>query len=267
MDKHDQQPRLAVLIDVENTQLAVVQALLAEAAKYGIASVKRGYGDWTSGRLGGWKTVLNEHAIQPVQQFRYTTGKNSSDSALIIDAMDLLYTGRLHGFCIVSSDSDFTRLATRLRESGMRVYGFGEKKTPRAFVSACDRFIYTEILAGEEENGGAANAPSASKKKSTLELRGDAKLVNMLRTAADSQADEDGWVNVSRFAAQIAKRAPDFDPRNYGYRKLTQLIIATELFEIDERKTKSGHGQKFIRDSRTKRPLQRSLFAPQNGAP
>lgn len=165
--------------------------MLAEVANYGIARVKRGYGDWTTNRLHGWKAVLNEYAIQPVQQFRYTSGKNSTDSALIIDAMDLLYSGRLQGFCLVSSDSDFTRLATRLRESGMTVYGFGEQHTPRAFVSACDRFIYTEILTNDEGQNGSPSTV-ASKKKSAKELQADARFVNLLRTAVQSSADEEG---------------------------------------------------------------------------
>ena len=252
MEQRHEQARLAVLIDADNAQPTVVQPLLAEVANYGIATVKRAYGDWTTSRLNGWKTVLNEYAIQPVQQFGYTAGKNSTDSALIIDAMDLLYSGRLQGFCIVSSDSDFTRLATRLRESGMTVYGFGEQKTPRAFVSACDKFIYTEILVNEEEQNGSHSAPAATK-KTAKELRADTKLVNLLRTAAKSSADEEGWSYLASIGVHIANHAPDFDPRNYGYPKLGQLILATDLFEIQERTSKSGHVQKYIRDSRAKK--------------
>jgi len=252
MEQRHEQPRLAVLIDADNAQPTVVQPLLAEIAKYGVASVKRGYGDWTTHRLNGWKAVLNEHAIQPVQQFGYTTGKNSTDAALIIDAMDLLYTGRLQGFCIVSSDSDFTRLATRLRESGMIVYGFGEQKTPRAFVTACDKFIYTEILATEDDHGGTLSTPAATK-KTAKELRADTKLVSLLRTAAQSSADEEGWSYLGTVGLHIANHAPDFDPRNYGYAKLGQLVVATELFEIQERTSKSGHVQKYIRDTRVKK--------------
>ena len=251
MDRRNEQARLAVVIDADNAQAAVMQPLLAEVAKYGIASVKRAYGDWTTTRLNGWKAVLNEHAIHPVQQFSYTTGKNSTDSALIIDAMDMLYTGRFQGFCIVSSDSDFTRLATRLRESGMTVFGFGERKTPRPFVSACDRFIYTEILANEDESNGSQNTPLSPGRKATKELRGDTKLVSLLRTAVKSAADEEGWAYLGQVGVHIANHAPDFDPRNYGYAKLGQLIAATDLFDAQERTAKSGHIQKYIRDSRT----------------
>jgi hypothetical protein len=252
MEQSNEQARLAVLIDADNAQPSVVQSLLAEVAKYGVASVKRSYGDWTTHRLNGWKAVLNEHAIQPVQQFCYTTGKNSTDSALIIDAMDLLYSGRLQGFCIVSSDSDFTRLATRLRESGMTVYGFGEQKTPRAFVSACDRFIYTEILISQDDANGSPSAPPA-KKKIPKELRADTKLVSLLRTAAESSTDEEGWSYLGSIGVHIANHAPDFDPRNYGYSKLVQLVLATELFEVQDRTLKSGHVQKYIRDNRSKK--------------
>ncbi len=254
MDHRNEQARLAVLIDADNAQSSSVQPLLAEIANYGIASVKRAYGDWTTGRLNGWKLVLNEHAIQPIQQFCYTSGKNSTDSALIIDAMDLLYTGRLQGFCIVSSDSDFTRLATRLRESGMKVYGFGEQKTPRPFVSGCDKFIYTEILTTVDENNGLQAPASSPGKKTAKELRGDTKLVNLLRTAAQSSTDEDGWAYLATVGTHIANHAPDFDPRNYGYEKLGQLIAASELFEIQVRESRSGQQQKYIRDHRVKKP-------------
>ncbi len=254
MNNEMQQSRIGVLIDADNAQPAVIGHLLSEIAKYGIASVKRAYGDWTTQRLRGWKDVLNEHAIQPIQQFSYTTGKNATDSAMIIDAMDLLYSERLQAFCIVSSDSDFTRLATRLRESGMTVYGVGEKKTPRAFVSACDRFIYTEILTDEDDDADAdAGAVKPVNKKSTKELRGDTRLVQLLRGAALSAADDDGWSSLSVVGKYLANQAPDFDPRNYGYPKLGQLINATQLFETQERKTESGGVNKYIRDSRVKK--------------
>lgn len=262
MDSRQQEARLAVLIDADNTQPSVVQPLLAEVAKYGIASIKRGYGDWTTNRLHGWKAVLNEHAIQPIQQFAYTVGKNSTDSALIIDAMDLLYTARLQGFCIVSSDSDFTRLATRLRESGMMVYGFGEQKTPRPFVTACDRFIYTEILSRQDDRNGSASTPP-SKRKTADALQADVSLVRLLTTAAESSADEEGWATIGNLGTRLAQHAPDFDPRNYGYSKLGQLIVATGLFEIEERKSKAGHILKYVRDNRFKKggsEVQSSLF-------
>ncbi len=254
-----QQPRIGVLIDADNAQSAVIGPLLTEIAKYGITSVKRAYGDWTTQRLRSWKEVLNEHAIQPIQQFAYTSGKNATDSAMIIDAMDLLYSERLQAFCLVSSDSDFTRLATRLRESGMTVYGVGEQKTPRAFVSACDRFIYSEILSDDSDDEDAEEGSDSERakpvpKKSTKELRQDTRLVQLLRNAASSAADDDGWANLSVVGTYIANLSADFDPRNYGYAKLSLLINATQLFETLERKTDSGGKIKYIRDNRIKKP-------------
>ncbi|HVT32585.1 MAG TPA: NYN domain-containing protein, partial [Rhodanobacteraceae bacterium] len=181
-------PTLAVLIDADNAQPSVVDGLLAEIAKYGTATVKRIYGDWTGPQLKGWKETLLTHAIQPIQQFRYTTGKNATDSALIIDAMDLLYTGRLGGFCIVSSDSDFTRLAARIREAGLVVYGFGEKKTPAPFVSACDKFIYTEILVNKYED-----EDEVLKARAKTPLKQDKRLRTLLRNAVDAASDDSGW--------------------------------------------------------------------------
>jgi uncharacterized LabA/DUF88 family protein len=253
MNNDPQQSRIGVLIDADNAQPVVISQLLSEIAKYGITSVKRAFGDWTTPRLKGWKEVLNEHAIQPVQQFSYTTGKNATDSAMIIDAMDLLYSDRLQAFCIVSSDSDFTRLATRLRESGMVVYGVGEKKTPRPFVNACDKFIYTEILTEEDEDADAPEVKTGSK-KGTKELRQDTRLVQLLRNAALSAADDDGWSSLAVVGKHLANQSPDFDPRNYGYPKLGQLIAATQLFDTQERKTESGAVNKYIRDNRVKKP-------------
>ncbi|MBM3449845.1 MAG: NYN domain-containing protein [Armatimonadetes bacterium] len=223
------QDNLAVLIDADNAKPAVIERLLAEIAKYGIASVRRIYGDWTTPQLGSWKSVLLEYSIHPVQQFRYTTGKNATDSALIIDAMDLLYTGRFAGFCLVSSDSDFTRLASRIREEGKRVYGFGEKKTPRAFVSACDKFIYTEVLMAETEPGKTPQTRTAK------DLRGDARLVNMFRAAIEAASDDSGWAHLGGVGNNIVKQAPEFDPRNYGFKKLGELAAAIGLFEIDRK--------------------------------
>jgi uncharacterized LabA/DUF88 family protein len=220
---------LAVLIDADNANPSIVEGLLAEIAELGFASVKRIYGDWTTPRLSQWKTVLLEHSIQPIQQFAYTTGKNATDSAMIIDAMDLLYSGTLDGFCLVSSDSDFTRLASRIRESGKIVYGFGEQKTPRPFVTACDTFIYTEVF----------SAPTATeesvKRKSTRELRRDTKLLNLFKSAIDSASDENGWAHLGKVGSNIIKQAPDFDPRNYGYRKLSDLVTAIDMFKTDRR--------------------------------
>lgn len=253
---HTDQLRIAVLVDADNAQATHFETLLAEVAKYGVASVKRAYGDWTTSRLNAWKTVLNEHAVQPIQQFTYTTGKNATDSAMIIDAMDLLYTGRLGGFCIVSSDSDFTRLATRLRESGALVIGFGEQKTPRPFVTACDKFVFTEILSPAKEQQDLSSAIQVSAqqaKNSKKELRMDTKLVRMLRTAVESSADDAGWAYLGTVAGHIAKQSPEFDSRNYGYSKFLSLIQATELFELEERKGKSGQIQHFVRDNRQRK--------------
>ncbi|MFA5939110.1 MAG: NYN domain-containing protein [Sinimarinibacterium sp.] len=240
---------LAVLIDADNTQPAIAEALLAEIAKYGVASVKRIYGDWTLPNLKGWKDQLAEHAIQPVQQFRYTTGKNATDSRMIIDAMDLLYTNRFDGFCLVSSDSDFTGLASRLRESGMTVYGFGERKTPGSLVSACDKFVYLDVLrepAGDETE-------SKPRPKAAATLKQDAKLVRLLREAVESASDDEGWAGLGAVGSLISKQAPDFDARNYGFRKLSDLITAAGLFEVDERKSADGRQKTmFLRDKRTK---------------
>ena len=236
----DLQQRLAVLIDADNAHASVIDELLAEVAKYGVASVKRIYGDWTTPQLGSWKKVLLEHSIQPIQQFRYTVGKNATDSAMIIDAMDLLGTGRFEGFCLVSSDSDFTRLASRIREEGLRVYGFGEKKTPRPFVAACDRFIYTEVLAASAED--SQEAPRA---QSAKELRSDTRLVNLFRTAIEAVSDDDGWAHLGPVGHQIANQVPDFDPRNYGFKKLGDLASAIGLFEVSRKSNNL-----IIRDSR-----------------
>ncbi|MGE0114648.1 MAG: NYN domain-containing protein [Steroidobacteraceae bacterium] len=223
---------LAVLIDADNANPAIIGGLLTEVAKLGVASVKRIYGDWTQPNLGQWKSVLLDHSIQPIQQFRYTTGKNATDSAMIIDAMDLLYTGPFDGFCLVSSDSDFTRLASRIRESGKRVYGFGERKTPRAFVSACDRFVYTEVLTGDSGDQPTLN------RRSTKELRQDTQLVSLFRTAIEAASEESGWANLGPVGSGIVKQAPEFDPRNYGYSKLSSLVEAIGLFEIDRKDQK-----------------------------
>ncbi|MDE2155184.1 MAG: NYN domain-containing protein [Xanthomonadaceae bacterium] len=228
--------KLAVLIDADNARPAIVDGLLAEIAKYGTAHVKRIYGDWTKPDLTGWKEVLLRHSIQPIQQFRYTVGKNATDSAMIIDAMDLLYTERFDGFCIVSSDSDFTRLASRIRESGRIVYGFGERKTPEPFRTACDKFIYTEVLAGLDET----EADAAPKQRSARELRADAHLLNLLRNAIEAASDDTGWAGLGAVGSIINKQSPDFDPRNYGYAKLSGLVNGIGLFETEERHIGNG---------------------------
>jgi len=237
--------KLAVLIDADNAQPSIIEGLLAEIAKYGTANVKRIYGDWTGTHLKGWKDVLLKHSIQPIQQFSYTIGKNATDSAMIIDAMDLLFTNKFDGFCIVSSDSDFTKIASRLRESGLVVYGFGEKKTPEPFVSACDKFIYTEVLISKEDDN------LSIKRKSANELKQDTKLVNLLRNAVEASSDESGWSHLAPVGNNIAKQVPDFDPRNYGYKKLGELVAATKLFEIEERLVGDGQSKAtYIKDKR-----------------
>jgi len=239
--------KLAVLIDADNAQPSIIEGLLAEIAKYGTANVKRIYGDWTGSQLRSWKEVLLLLSIQPIQQFRYTVGKNATDAAMIIDAMDLLYTNKFDGFCIVSSDSDFTKLASRIRESGLVVYGFGERKTPGPFVSACDKFIYTEVLTSKEDD------TLSIKRKSANSLKQDTKLVNLLRNAVEASSDDSGWAHLAPMGSTIAKQAPEFDPRNYGYKKLGELLAATKLFQIEERTVGDGPSKAvYLKDKRKK---------------
>jgi len=239
--------KLAVLIDADNAQPSIVDGLLSEIANYGTANVKRIYGDWTGPGLKGWKDMLLLHSIQPIQQFAYTKGKNATDSAMIIDAMDLLYTGNFNGFCIVSSDSDFTKLASRIREAGLIVYGFGEQKTPPPFVSACDKFIYTEVLRAR------ADEEPTIVKKSSSELKQNTKLVSLLRNAAEVASDESGWADLASIGSNIAKQAPDFDSRNYGYAKLGELVTATKLFDLEQRRIGDTNSKAlYIRDKRHK---------------
>ncbi|MDP8247426.1 MAG: NYN domain-containing protein [Candidatus Tritonobacter lacicola] len=235
--KNGQDKRLAVLIDADNASPAIIEPLLAEVSKYGVATVKRIYGDWTSPSLGGWKKVLASFAIHPIQQFRHTVGKNATDSAMIIDAMDLLYTKRFNGFCIVSSDSDFTRLASRIREEGAIVYGFGERKTPDSFVSACDKFIYTEILKKDKgpRKSSTKKVSKGPERKNAEALNRDEKLVSILFDAVDAVADEDGWARLGSVGSKISNQYPSFDSRNYGYAKLSSLIRAINLFIVATR--------------------------------
>ena len=249
--------RLAVLIDADNAQPGITEGLLAEVAKYGTAHVKRAYGDWTGPNLKGWKDQLLAQSIQPVQQFAYTTGKNATDSAMVIDAMDLLYSGRFDGFCLVSSDSDFTRLAARLRESGLTVYGFGERKTPKAFVAACDKFIYIENLRREAAAaaGSADTAPAAAPRASAAQLKRDAGLLSQLRGAVEAASDDDGWAPLGYVGTLITKQQPDLDSRSYGYTKLSDLMTATTLFELERRSAGDGRqGELFVRDKRRREP-------------
>ncbi|MDP2790514.1 MAG: NYN domain-containing protein [Rectinemataceae bacterium] len=248
MKTEQSQLKLAVLIDADNTQAKIVEGLLAEVAKYGVASVKRIYGDWTNTNLRSWKDKLLEFAIQPVQQFSYTSGKNSTDSAMIIDAMDLLYTESLDGFCVVSSDSDFTRLAARLREDGKLVLGFGQRKTPKPFVAACDKFVYTEILREDEdekekESKAEKEQHSRNQIQSQNDIKTDRRMTALLESAVEDAADEFGWAYLGAVGTYIANRQPEFDPRNYGFRKLGDLIKASALFEIDERASPTDSGK------------------------
>jgi uncharacterized LabA/DUF88 family protein/Fe-S-cluster formation regulator IscX/YfhJ len=232
--------KLAVLIDADNVPYSNVREMLEEIAKYGTPTIKRIYADWTKPTTSGWKNVLLENAITPIQQYSYTSGKNSTDSALIIDAMDILYAGRVDGFCIVSSDSDFTRLATRLREAGMTVIGFGEKKTPQPFISSCDKFIYLEILKTNTEKVKIASKTNNKKSKKEEESsKVDSKTIKIITESVNDLADESGWAFLGSLGSFILKKKPDFDPRNYGFPKLLSLIKDLNRFDIDERETGS----------------------------
>jgi len=236
----ESQARLAVLIDADNAQASIIDGLLAEVAKFGIASVKRIYGDWTQPQLGSWKKILLEHSIVPVQQFGYTKGKNATDSSLIIDAMDLLYTGRFDGFCLVSSDSDFTRLASRLREQGLLVYGFGERKTPEPFVAACDKFVYTEVLRAMPEKAAVPTGQARGSKVSDDRTA----LVELIAGAIDAVSEESGWAQLGSVGSNITKLRPNFDSRLYGHRKFSDLVKSLpEHFEIDEQAVAGSRGK------------------------
>ncbi len=255
-DKH-----LAVLIDADNISSKNIKNMLVEISRYGTPTIKRIYGDWTKPDLGGWKNSLLEHAITPMQQYGYTSGKNSTDSAMIIDAMDILYTGEVDGFCIVSSDSDFTRLAIRLREAGKMVYGIGERKTPVSFIAACSKFIFVEILGQapsmrpetikdtaedtQEEDKGKTPSPKsdlAQQKIPDKMIREDLKA--LISSSVSDLADEDGWAYLAIVGAHINKKQPEFDPRNYGFQRLTPLLRSLKAFELEERisgNSKSKH--------------------------
>ncbi|KQY50357.1 NYN domain-containing protein [Lysobacter sp. Root494] len=266
----DEQRRLAVLIDADNAQPSVIGGLLAEVAKYGVASVKRIYGDFTSNQQSQWKKALLKHSISPVQQFAYTSGKNATDSSLIIDAMDLMYTGRFDGFCLVSSDSDFTRLAQRLREEGLTVYGFGERKTPDAFVQACDKFVYTEVLRAQEPVAvPVAPKPGKQPAKKTARVAKQAAVqaaappasapakpsgplplpLELIRQAIEEGSDEEGWAHLGSVGNYLNKIRPDFDPRLYGQKKLSDLLRQhPRHFTVEERATPGSGGKTlFVR--------------------
>ncbi len=229
---------IAVLIDGDNIPSAYIKEMMEEIAKYGNPTIKRIYGDWTNPRLGKWKNVLLENAITPIQQYGYTSGKNATDSAMIIDAMDILYSGKVNGFCIVSSDSDFTRLATRLREAGMQVIGMGEKKTPNPFIVACDRFIYIEILKAQTEEI-LGTSPNKDTSKSNID-KVTTKDIRLISSTIEDVADDDGWAFLGDVGSLLQKRHPNFDSRNYGFQKLTPLIGSISNFEVERREDSRG---------------------------
>jgi len=242
----DQNINIAVLIDGDNIPSANVKEMMEEIAKYGNPTIKRIYGDWTKPGLNKWKNLLLENAITPIQQYAYTSGKNATDSAMIIDAMDILYNGKVNGFCLVSSDSDFTRLATRLREAGMQVIGIGEKKTPNPFIVACDKFIYIEILKKQ--------TVEPADNKESIEPNVDKiteKEISLIRTTINDLSDDDGWAFLGDVGGLMQKKQPNFDSRNYGFEKLTPLIRSTGRFEIEQRETpKSRHKLIFVRNKK-----------------
>jgi uncharacterized protein (TIGR00288 family) len=270
MSTTNKELKLAVLIDADNVPYSNVKGMMEEIAKFGTPTTKRIYADWTKPNANGWKSVLLEHAITPIQQYSYTVGKNSSDSAMIIDAMDLLYSDKVDGFCIVSSDSDFTRLAIRLRESGMKVIGIGEKKTPNSFIVACDRFIYIEVLDGAiKKTRKIANISSKVSKVTTskvtakpieiskvetvlqkeVETKIDNQTIELIEDTLDAIGDDDGWAFLGDVGNLISKKKPEFDPRNYGFSKLTPMLKSlTDILEIDERESdKKGIKHVFVR--------------------
>jgi uncharacterized LabA/DUF88 family protein len=231
--------KLAVLIDGDNIPSAYVKEMMEEIAKYGNPTIKRIYGDWTKPRLAKWKNILLENAITPIQQYGYTTGKNATDSAMIIDAMDILYSEKVNGFCLVSSDSDFTRLATRLREAGMQVFGIGEKKTPESFIVACDKFIYIEILKYQTEGSESELAESKSSPKNNID-KITPKVIKLISSTISDLADDDGWAFLGDVGNLLQKKQPNFDSRNYGFQKLTPLIKSIKKFEIEQRESPKG---------------------------
>ena len=245
--------KLAVLIDADNVPYSNVKGMMEEIAKFGTPTTKRIYADWTKPNAGGWKSVLLEHAITPIQQYSYTVGKNSSDSAMIIDAMDLLYSDKVDGFCIVSSDSDFTRLAIRLRESGMKVIGIGEKKTPNSFIVACDRFVYIEVLDGAIKKKLPKRSTDTKKpiekplEKSLSKI--DLHTIELIETTIEDICDDDGWAFLGDVGNLIVKKKPEFDPRNYGFTKLTPMLKSLmDILEIDERDSeKKGIKHVYVR--------------------
>jgi len=237
--------KFAVLIDAENVPYSNIKGIMEEIAKYGIPTIKRIYADWTRPTVSGWKNVLLENAITPIQQYSYTSGKNSSDSAMIIDAMDILYTEKVEGFCIISSDSDFTRLVIRLREAGMKVFGVGERKTPSPFIAACDKFTYIEIISASSQNNRTFESgtkkdgsPEKEQRNGTVAIGKD--IISLISVSINDVEDENGWAFLGDVGNLINKKQPDFDPRNFGFYKLTNLIRKLKEFEIEERDTNNS---------------------------
>jgi uncharacterized LabA/DUF88 family protein len=235
--------KLAILIDADNIPHSNIKGMLDEIAKLGVPTIKRIYGDWTKRTVSGWKSALLKHAITPIQQYSYTSGKNATDSAMIIDAMDILHSQKVDGFCLVSSDSDFTRLATRLRESGMLVIGIGEKKTPNPFIVACDKFIYIEIIGNKGIPKTTVSTTSTPTPVQATEIDSiNSEFIHLLKSSIEDLADDDGWASLAALGALINKKKPDFDPRNYGFPKLTPLIKSLdEHFDVDEREVEKTH--------------------------
>ena len=245
---------LAVLIDGDNIPSAYVKEMMEEIAKYGNPTIKRIYGDWTNPKLSKWKNVLLENAITPIQQYGYTTGKNATDSAMIIDAMDILYSEKVNGFCLISSDSDFTKLATRLREAGMKVIGIGEKKTPNPFIVACDKFIYLEILKNRVEEEEAEEDKKDKKEEKNSVDKITSRVIKLIATTISDLEDEEGWAYLGDVGNLLQKKQPNFDPRNYGFPKLTPLIKSTKKFEIENRENPKARVKLiYIRNKRRKR--------------
>ncbi|MFT5114266.1 MAG: hypothetical protein ACI8P9_003602 [Parasphingorhabdus sp.] len=238
--------RIALLIDCDNVSHNSIEGVIEELAKYGMVNVRHAHGDWNNPSLSGWIDRLHPHAIRPMQQFAYTKGKNATDSAMIIDAMDLLYSKNIDAFALMTSDSDFTPLVLRILESGLPVYGFGEKKTPKPFVDACSPFIYTENLVVEQEEKADSSQQPAKKKKAKADLRKDTSLVKLLRTAVEQTSEDDGWAHMSRVGHYISNNS-SFSSINYGYKKLGDLIRASELFDVEMRNDGSAM---YIKDVR-----------------
>lgn len=244
--------RLAVLIDADNAPRTALKEIMEECVKYGTPTVKRIYGDWTMNNMDSWKGLLLENALIPIQQYSYTTGKNSTDSAMIIDAMDILYSQRVDGFVLVSSDSDFTRLALRLREAGMRVYGIGEHKTPAPFIAACDKFIYVEVIRGTEgEKAGEKGKESHNHRPGRQSI--PKSIERLIASTIQDVSDEDGWAFMGELGNILPRKMPDFDPRNYGYEKLTALVKSMDRFEIDARPTSAPNVKHiYVRDKKAR---------------